>query len=329
MNPVPEQTDGAPAAPADDGLDRGGHLSELALDRYRFEPDAPLALRQAVEAHLEGCGACRTALARIVEEDERLGESLHNIRKSSISKDVQYAEGVAPTSAGPESSPAMDLLQGGAVGASLESARPAAEVIPLRGRSFGGSRLSRSEAAQDVPLHKRKLMWLALPLAAAAALVLAVVEPLPQEETETEQVRLKGTTFEIEVHVHDGQTSRLVSGGDVVHPGERMGFRVRASMPGHLLLIGRDDRGATYPCYPASGQASAPVAGSSQMVALDAALAFDDALGTERLIAFFCDAPLELPGLAIPSEIPPGCVRRELSLTKVAWPAAPAKGSPQ
>jgi hypothetical protein len=324
MNPMPEpQTDGVSS---DDGLDRGGHLSELALDRYRFEPDAPLTFRQAIAAHLEGCGACRTALARLVDEDRRLGESLQNVQISSISKNAQSAEDSVST--GPESS-AKNSLKSGAVGASLESARPAAEVIPLRGRSFGGSRLSRSEAAQDVPLHKRKLMWLAMPLAAAAALVLAVVEPLPQEEIEAERVRLKGTTFEVEVHVHDGQTSRLVSGGDVVHPGERMGFRVRASMPGHLLLIGRDDRGATYPCYPASGQASAPVAGSSQMVALDAALAFDDALGSERLIAFFCDAPLELPGLAIPSEIPPGCVRRELSLTKVAWPNNPAGGAPQ
>jgi hypothetical protein len=56
-------------------LDRAQHLSELALDRLRFDPpESDPEFRAEAMAHLEACEACRRAHDRMAEEDASFGE---------------------------------------------------------------------------------------------------------------------------------------------------------------------------------------------------------------------------------------------------------------
>lgn len=226
---------------SDDVLDRGGHLSELTLDRLRFDPPEP-SFRAAVEAHLATCAACRDALTALAEEDA--------------------ACALAP----PPSTP-----------------RAAGEVIPLSAK-------------------RRRAAWIGgVTVLALAALALFAVRPWIVSPPEDDVITLRGGPFDFEVYVHDGQRSRPVADGDVVHPGERMGFRVHLRQEGYLAIIGRDDRGMTYSCYPLP-EAGA-VTSLAQAVAhartdgpipLPVAMRFDDTLGDEHITAVFCPSAFAL-----------------------------------
>lgn len=228
---------------SDDVLDRGGHLSELALDRYRFDPPEP-AFRAALEAHLATCAACRDALAALVEED------------------------TACTLAPPHAH-ATPLA--------------AAEVIPLSAR-------------------RRRAAWIGGAVALAlAALALFVVRPWVAPPPDADDITVRGGPFDFEVHVHDGERTRPVVDGDVVYPGERMGFRVLLRQDGYLAIIGHDDRGMTYSCYPrpeagavASLARAVAHARTDGPVTLPVAMRFDDTLGDEHITAAFCTFPFEL-----------------------------------
>jgi len=68
------------------------------------------------------------------------------------------------------------------------------------------------------------------------------------------RLRLRGGRFTLEVWVHDGQHKRLVDSGDEVFAGERVAFRVSAATAGHLLIVGVDQSGEVYLCYPRRGR---------------------------------------------------------------------------
>ncbi|MCC6622754.1 MAG: hypothetical protein IT385_15945 [Deltaproteobacteria bacterium] len=226
-------------------LDRGGHLSELALDVYRYDPGP----HPEVESHLTACDACRAALAALVAEDA------------------------------------------------------AARVPVPRAR------------------RRRPLAWIAgaTTLLAAAAVAIIVTRPAPAAP-DADGLRLKGGAFDLEVFVHDGERTRAVVSGDVVHPGERVGFRVRGREPGYLLVIGRDDQGNSYMCYP-SGEVGVAVAQTfpetPEPQVLPVAMRFDDVLGSEHIVALLCPAPFAAadlgPGLVADAD---GCARHELTLHK-------------
>jgi len=229
-----------------DVLDRGGHLSELTLDRLRFDPPE-VAFRAAVEAHLAACESCRGALAALVEVDATCAL-------------------VPPTA--------------------RASTGASAEVVPLTARRRRAPRFSGALAGVA-----------ALALAAIALFVLRPWAPPPDDDV----ITVRGGPFDFEVHVHDGERSRPASDGDVVYPGERMGFRVHLRQDGYLAIIGRDDRGMTYSCYPrpeagavaslAHAVAHTPTDGP---VTLPVAMRFDDTLGDEHITAVFCAFPFEL-----------------------------------
>jgi hypothetical protein len=111
---------------------------------------------------------------------------------------------------------------------------------------------------------------------------------------------LKGTRFELELYVHDGAKSRPVATGDVVSPGDRLGFRAWALTDGHLLIIGQDELGHTYGCWPQAHSARAsdpqaaravPLPRTDTPQVLPTAMRFDDVPGTETITAIFCPDP--------------------------------------
>ena len=109
-----------------------------------------------------------------------------------------------------------------------------------------------------------------------------------------DRTTIKGGTLTFQVHLaaKPGETeTRMVTTGDKVHAGDRAGFRVQAKHDGWLLVLGKDDQGAPYVAYPqATGKPAKQVA-TDGLVTLPEAIEFDDVLGNERLVAFFCPEP--------------------------------------
>lgn len=245
-------------------LDRAGHLSELALDRYRFDPPGPE--RADVDQHLAGCAECRAALLDLATED---------------------------------------------AAAAIPAPRaPTSNVVRLR------------------PRRGLAVVAGAVGLLAAAAVAFVVTRPqTPRpEDSDEDRLTVKSGPFDFEVFVHDGATSRAVLSGDIVHPGERMGFRVRARELGYLLVTGRDDSGNKYICYPGGDPSAAmavPFPETPEPQVLPLAMRFDDILGSEHITATFCPGPFssaELGGVDMRAE---GCVTTEVTLVK-----RPREGGP-
>jgi len=285
--------------------DRGGHLPELVIDRYLYDP-ADGAFRAEVEHHLAQCEACRLALEAIALED------------------AEYTP-VRMATPRVQSDPAARLSPPPQSGLSLRAPHAtetsSAEIHVLRPTNTA-SPFAASPNAKPGRWTRVRVLLQASSVLLAAALLLFVV--LPREGPHgTDEIRLKGTSFELEVHVHDGIATRRVLDGDVVHPGERMGFLVRANRAGHIIIVGRDVRGETYLCYPQGLEAHAvDYVPSDALTDLEVAMAFDDVLGHEQVVAYLCDHPLtfaELTGpVASATPLGPvaGCLRRELTLDK-------------
>ncbi|MEQ1504489.1 MAG: hypothetical protein ABMB14_19785 [Myxococcota bacterium] len=156
--------------------------------------------------------------------------------------------------------------------------------------------------------------------AAAAAIGLSSGDP---------DLTPKGAGLALEVFVDRGPTSPRLGWGDPVRPGDRIGFRVRSGVAAQLLVVGIDDTGAVYPCWPSDGIA-APVDASPTPQDLAAAIRLDPTPGAERIVAVACpdgfsiadlhDPLVERASSVGPSErsatIRAGCVQDELRLVK-------------
>lgn len=156
-------------------------------------------------------------------------------------------------------------------------------------------------------------------LAAAAAIVFFVMRLTTGPIDDGDGIRLKGD-FALEVHAHDGTRSRQVLDGDTVTAGERLGFRVKSTCGGHLLILGRDAKGEAWLAYPQQGGGkSAPFGPAKAMQDLKQAVQLDAAPGDERLDALLCDAPIDqataAPILAR-GAVPPTCRLRQVTLRK-------------
>lgn len=112
---------------------------------------------------------------------------------------------------------------------------------------------------------------------------------------------LKGSPLDLEVFIHDGTRSRPVASGATIHPGERMGFRARTQHDGHLLIVGQDERGQVYGCWPqvadVESASAVPLARTERPEMLPTAMRFDPLLGTETITAIFCPHPFAFSDL--------------------------------
>lgn len=140
-----------------------------------------------------------------------------------------------------------------------------------------------------------------------------------------ELVRLKSSGHRFEVYIHDGQRVRVAQGGDEVHPGDRVGFKIVPNPTGHVMIVGVDQTGSPYLGYPQdlSGASKEFELGPGS-VELDQALELDHVLGQERFILLICPTAFTFDQLSEaihnhPGEQPllEGCAQRELSLQKV------------
>lgn len=175
----------------------------------------------------------------------------------------------------------------------------------------------RARASVAPPRAARPGPW----LAAAAVLLFGLgawwrlaPTPTPTPQIPPSEFAPRGG-FVFEVHVHDGQHSRLAREGEPVKTGDRLGFRVQSQVDGHLMIVGRDADRSEYLCYPqAERWRSVPIAGGAA-VTLDEAIELDDVPGDEVLTAVFCEHAFDWNDLP-PDADSPDCIRRRLVVHK-------------
>ncbi len=209
-------------------------------------------------------------------------------------------------------------------------------------------RMPESEAASQASLPHRPAnrrvrgaavgRWMSA-AAAIAAVVLAVwwFRPAPGTPGATEEqgpdvVRVKsGGKLGFKVYVQKPDGAQLVSPQDEVHPGDKIGFRVLAEESQHIMIVGRDERGSGYLCYPQSGR-SAQIQTPGQWETLGQAMELDNVLGSEHIVALMCPEAFEfsqiqppLEGASVRSDLQgrldtlrEGCTQREITLRKTA-----------
>jgi hypothetical protein len=140
--------------------------------------------------------------------------------------------------------------------------------------------------------------WVGGLFAMAAAIALVMTVSFDDQGDRTivtdppDGIRIKGRAFTLEVYAKsDGETRHVGSGG-AVYPGERVGFKVYPRTSGYAMILGVDDKGHEYQCFPqGADKASAPIEASAEGIDLKAAMELDGVLGSERLVALSCPEP--------------------------------------
>ena len=184
-------------------------------------------------------------------------------------------------------------------------ALPPLRVVPLR--ALGGAR-----APGPSPLRSpRRAVRLAGFAAGAAGLLAAaalLLRPVPAGESGE---RIKGAAFGLSMYVQHGEQVRRAAPGEVVAPGDAVRFAVTTPLPAFVAVLSVDPSGRGSVYFPVGDRAEAVAAGAEVPLPLGTRL--DATLGEERLLALFCDRPVELEPLRRALEakegaaIPAGC----------------------
>jgi hypothetical protein len=161
------------------------------------------------------------------------------------------------------------------------------------------------------PTRRRWRFVAAATTFAACAAALALVANHP-----TSGLRPKGG-FALDVYVKrkSGAVERLDRGA-AVHPRESIRFRASLPHPAYVAVVSIDPAGQVSSYLPASASRRELPAGAHD---LDGSVELDDSLGEERLLALFCDAPVDSARLVADltsHRDPPPCPRAELTFVK-------------
>lgn len=181
---------------------------------------------------------------------------------------------------------------------------------------------SMPSSVQDPPARgsAANRPWIAVGLAVAAVLLLVLAWPARRPVGADDGIRLRGDGLSLQVFRDAGDTSERLRDGDRVHPGDRLGFRVRTRDGGHLLVVGLDDADVPYVCYPQDqGGRAVQVGPSSGPRALPEAVRVDGSGTAERLHAVLCERPFDLEDVRdalIEGEVPEGCLVDVVTLVK-------------
>lgn len=139
-------------------------------------------------------------------------------------------------------------------------------------------------------------------LVAAAAVVLALnfggddrARVSPHDD-----IRFKGSDLALEVFAKSGDgRARSVGDGDVVHPGDRLGFKVTSRVDGFAMIVGVDDHGQVYAGWPQqSGGKAEFLAGAPAQRDLESAVRLDHVGDTEVIILVRCDTAFDQEAVA-------------------------------
>ena len=146
--------------------------------------------------------------------------------------------------------------------------------------------------------------WWQLALAPALAVgiaALALVLWRPGGPPAPSAIRMKGA-LTLVLHRQTAAGSEALDEGAIVHPGDRLGFRVRTDLPGHVALLVRDGAGQEQRLLPRAASAPQVALGSTD---LDVAVVLDATRGATRFLLLRCETPPRT-ALAFDSR-PQGC----------------------
>ena len=292
-------------------FNRWGHLTELTVNRLTAR-DLEHAEREVVESHLESCDACREKIEQIKAFDADL--ELPPLKVVPLKTEHANTSGATSAANISESSSTLER-----------------EPDPDAQDNENGT-------LEMLPPAQNKRIWVLAAVGAAAAVLLVFIVDLnppgldPGSDNgvspaDRSTVRVKGSQpLDFDVYIHDGDGARQADDGEVVHPGDRIGFRVNAPFDGHLMVLGVDNTKSPYLCYPQNNRArSLPISSSQGSHQLDAAMRLDNVLGRERMIAVLCPSSFSFdqavarvkPGSdAVASKGMSECIEEELTLVK-------------
>ncbi len=157
----------------------------------------------------------------------------------------------------------------------------------------------RAEEAEDEPAFWRVLFrpaGLAFAAAAAALLVVLLVAR-PWGPGEESKERIKSVELELGYVVMD--RGRPIKAGPerVLHPGDRVQFKLSAPRGGFVHIVGVDMAGRVSVYFPRPGEAPEAYPGGSGRP-VPGSVILDATLGRERVFALICATPLDRDKLA-------------------------------
>jgi hypothetical protein len=156
---------------------------------------------------------------------------------------------------------------------------------------------------------------------AAAAAALLLVSRVEGPSHRGRGARVKGGN-RLTFFVKRADMVRAGGPGEVVRPGDVLGFSVTLERAAHVAVLSVDAAGRASVYFPDTPTA-APL-DEGRDIPLTTGAILDDILGDETLHALFCDRPVELEPLRAAFEssprappIPDGCQEDRVSITKV------------
>jgi hypothetical protein len=129
-------------------------------------------------------------------------------------------------------------------------------------------------------------------LAATAAVMVMAVLVMSLWTPDDNGERMKGADLELGYYVMGPQGPEKAAQGHVLHPGDRIQFRLTAPAGGYVHIVGVDERGNLSVYFPRPdetpeafpGGAGRPVPGS---------VILDEVLGRERIFVLVCREPID------------------------------------
>jgi hypothetical protein len=126
-------------------------------------------------------------------------------------------------------------------------------------------------------------------MAAATIAAAAAVALLPLRRPPDPATRIKGGELSMDVVVRRGDGRVEPLGAAPLHPGDALRFRVHASRPGYVAVVGLDGGGQASLYAPVSGQPTeVQVKDHPAAVDLPGSLVLDGVLGDEKVVAVLC-----------------------------------------
>ena len=166
--------------------------------------------------------------------------------------------------------------------------RPDPDLHPKLG--LGRARVRRWLAALLKPQVLAPLATVAVVL--VVALPRLPIERLPRNRTKgIIDVRRPGPRVALKMYVKDQRGYHTGHSGEVLHEGDQIQFRYSAAGHRFLFIASLDGRGTLTPLYPDTPTQSVPVLPQGLHV-LEGSVILDDAVGPERIFAFFSDHPV-------------------------------------
>jgi hypothetical protein len=130
--------------------------------------------------------------------------------------------------------------------------------------------------------------WLAGSAAAAVLAVLVVIAaPWKDEPGAGNGVRAKGSVKLSVFRERAGKVEEAIS-GDTFLAGDRLRFRVDLPEDGEIMVVGVEQSGAVYPCYPLDGSRASRASRAGTGLELAGAIRLDASLGNERIHLVWC-----------------------------------------